>query len=237
MWKTQFFRETVRTKAYCLCVCLVGILIAANGCASKAKVDTSLITDDPCAAPCWNNIVPGISTESTVRTRLENCPFVKAGTLNYVQTEQWGIRLNMFVWKARGKLYNRVYLRDGRVLRIEIALDYDLTLGDIVDKYGPPDTIYVARHPVHQSWYSIICDYFSVGLTIDGHMRVAPEDVNNGMVLLSRNAKITSVTYYSSSMSLQDVLGQVFLLPPDQIDRLTTTRQKWQGFGYIKFIK
>ncbi len=210
------------------------------GCSSDVELDTSLVTNQPCAVPCWHNLVPGTSTGSDVRTRLESSPFVQVTTLNYDLVEQNGVQLDIFTWKARGKLYNSVYLRDDRVLRIEIALDYDLTLGDIVDRYGFPETIHIDRGQPDMSWYWITVDYFSRGLTVEGYMRIGPDDAAkfevNDTVWLSEGAKVTKAIYYEP-MSMPDVLRQVFLLSPDQIDRSLAIRQEWQGFGYVKFVK
>lgn len=120
---------------------LLVVLVLVSGCAPMPQLDTSLLTDDPCAAPCWNNITPGISDENDVHRQLEDSPFVRKGSVEHSLTEQDGIPLTTFSWQAQGKPKNWIYLRDGKVLRVRINLDYALTLDEIVEKHGPPEAV------------------------------------------------------------------------------------------------
>lgn len=212
---------------------LVSVYLMAGlftGCKAQ-PIDKSLLTGDPCAPPCWHNIVPGISDEADVRSQLESSPLVRKGTLDYSLTEEAGEQLVKFHWQSpRGKRPNVIVLRDGKVLWIEIGLDYELTLGEIVNKYGSPESIYAYAGCADFCWYSINFDYPTMGLMLQSYSLADPGDVADGTVLISEEVKITTACYFAPA-SLQKILGEVLMLPPDRVEYFMTSRQKWEGFG------
>ena len=106
----------------------------------------------------------------------------------YDLTEWEGVPLGMFYWRARGKTFSRAYLRDGTVLRVEIDLDYDLTLGETVDKYGPPESVYAYVGRAESLWQDISFDYPSIGFTVDSYSLINPEDIAGAAVFLASPA-------------------------------------------------
>jgi len=174
-----------------------------------------------------------VSDEDDVRAQLENTPFVKEGTLNYSLTEQAGVPLIMFSWRSPSDNTNRIYLRDGKVLRIEIELDYDLTLSRIVEKYGPPQSVYAFVGPTDTYWLSISFDYPAIGLTLESFSVINPAEIVDGAVVVSEDTKITRAYYYAPT-SLQDMLSEVFLFSPDWVKYHLANSQEWRGFGPVK---
>lgn len=226
-----------------LCYSLL-VLGLVSGCRTRPELDTSLLTGDPCAPPCWHNITPGVSDEDNVRSQLENSPFVKKSTLHYTLTEEAGIPLVRFSWQAPGRdyiylqngrvwqmeRYNYIYLREGKVLRIEISLHGRVRLGEIVDKYGPPESIYASVGAAEFYWYTITFNYPAIGLTLESFSLINPGDVADGTILVSEEMRITQAYYYTPT-SLQKMLSEVLLLPPDRIEYFFANRQRWEGFG------
>ena len=221
--------------------CLVPLLISLSGC-SRTALDKSLLTGEPCVAPCWHNLVPGESTEDDVRRELDNSPWVKPGTLSSGWTKYHGLSVLAFAWKDHGRgrkevlklASNRIDLRDGRVLLIEIYLDYDLSLGEVVAKYGPPEGVYALE--TRTFGCRAILDYPAKGLTFSSYSSsVDYEDVfpRKGVGVLSEDLKVASVAYYAPT-SLESALRDVFLLYPDRIERMLSDEQPWQGFGEVK---
>jgi hypothetical protein len=164
----------------------IALAIALSGCACSPEVDVSLMTGDPCAIPCWHNITPGVSDEDTVRDQLENSPFVRKGTLRHDPIEKEGAPLTMFAWRDQEGDFNRIYFRDGKVLRIEIGLDYDLTLGQVVDKYGPPEYVYTYARGSFE--YFVFFSYPTQGLEVQSYLS-APDASN---YIVSRDTGIVS---------------------------------------------
>src|SRR5690606_19306671 len=108
--------------------------------------DTSLLTDDPCAAPCWNNIIPGETSWRDAKIAIEdNTQFINVEEIKDENSE--------------AKLLNFHNSEDVPCCRIYSTLDGDLvgqvltllapgqiTLDEILEKYGDPS--YVAGSDV-----------------------------------------------------------------------------------------
>lgn len=221
--------------------CLVPLLISLSGC-SRTALDKSLLTDEPCSAPCWHNLVPGESTEADVRRELEGSPWVKANTLDSTPTIMNEIPVLIIGWEDRGRglretlrdAFNSVQVTDGKASLITIYLDYDLSLGEVVAKYGPPEGVYALE--TRSFGCKAILDYPAKGLTFSSYSpSVDYEDVfpRKGVGVLSEDLKVTSVAYYAPT-SLESALRDVFLLYPDRIERMLSDEQPWQGFGEVK---
>jgi hypothetical protein len=204
---------------------------------TEPELDTSLLTDIPCAAPCWLNINPGQSDGSDVRAQLRDSPFIRKGTLKYEMTEEAGVPVGLFYWQAKSEHYNRIILRDKIVLRMEIWVDHDWTLGETVDKYGSPENVYavlddVGEHP----YYTVVLDYPAQGLSFASwSYPVLEEDfvVEEGVGILPEDLKVT-VVYYYTPMSFEDALRDVFLYSPEAIEHTLEVAQEWEGFGRVK---
>jgi hypothetical protein len=90
---------------------------AVGGCTREEReLDDSFVTDAPCAAPCWHNITPGVSSNDDVRAQLQDSPFVQEGTLSYSAVLQRDVWLRRFLWQDRRGSYDSVYLREDVVL-------------------------------------------------------------------------------------------------------------------------
>lgn len=229
----------------CLSWLALGLI---SKCQPRPELDSSLLTGDPCTPPCWHNITPGVAEEDDVRSQLENSPFVEKGTVRYSLTEESGVPLVVFSWQARGGDYiylqngvvwqmerwNYIYLRDGKVLRIEIGLHGRVTLGEIVDKYGPPERISAFVSVADFYWYHITIDYPSQGLRLESFSLVDPKEVASGTISVTREMRITGACYYEPTSFLEKALGEAFLLPPDRVADYIAGSQEWAGFGRIK---
>jgi hypothetical protein len=218
---------------------LILLTLTTSGCTSQPELDTSLLTDDPCSAPCWHSITPGLSSEDDVRGILEGSPFVRENTLGLDLTEQRGVPLTMFSWQGQGEDLNRIYLRDGQVLRIEINLDYELTLDTVVEKYGQPDSVYAYVRCTEFFGYLVFFDYPTQGLRFSSFSYPVNRDdvvVREGIGLLSGDLIVNEVIYYAPT-SPQNMLSEVFLLPADGVEYYLTNMQEWQGFGYVRLAE
>lgn len=119
-----------------------------------------VLTEEPCAPPCWQGIAPGdiVDCRQVARQvrRLPGTIFVgcyvdtdyyDTGIVTYVVSWYWGLRDEP----------NRIRLsEDGKVYSIWLAVDFDLTVAEILQKYGWPHTytsdrssMITLRYPAH----------------------------------------------------------------------------------------
>jgi hypothetical protein len=119
------------------------ILLALTGCEEQrfptgeaaAKVDKSLLTDEPCAAPCWYGIEPGVSTRWEARRIIDGLEFVRSST---------DIGSGILYWESSlmdPGIENHIKYQDYTdiVQEIGIWLEYELPLKDLIDAKGEPD--------------------------------------------------------------------------------------------------
>jgi len=231
-----------------LTLCLFSGASLFSGCQPRVKSDVSLITHTPCAPPCWQNITPGVSSEDEVLTKLRSNPFVEISTIKYSMIGEIEPPLITISWQAPGKdyiylqngviwrmegRYNYVYLQSGKVLRIEVGLNGEITLAEIIEKYGSPESVYAQAGAADFYWYDIVFDYPVYGLRLESFSLVDPKEIKSGRIRVTEEMRITGAYYYTPAFSLEEALHDAFLLTPDQIAKYMAYSQKWQGFVTI----
>jgi hypothetical protein len=99
--------------------------------------DTSLISDEPCAAPCWRGITPGETAWSDALTIVEDDP-----TLSDPQTQQEenGVAVVAeFQQLDTGVACCQMYSEQGEVVDIMfLRTAPEVTLGDVLESKGEP---------------------------------------------------------------------------------------------------
>lgn len=105
----------------------------------KLLQDTSVITDEPCAAPCWRGITPGETKWNDALAILE-----ADETLTDLQirtnsdTGQIGAAWSV----ANGDRCCQMFTQDSETVDlIVLSTTPALTFGEIIDKYGEPEYI------------------------------------------------------------------------------------------------
>ncbi len=199
--------------------------------------DMSLRTFQPCAPPCWYNVIPGRSTAADVRRILPTLPFLIAQSIEEVPyTEE---HLTYFRWRYTDPQdeYGSIWLRDDRVISIEARPGFRLELREVIDRFGSPDRIHPVRalFPDARGYYSVGVYYLEKGVTF-GTIEL-PE--------LSPDASDYPV-------EPNFVIGVVHYLEPAELDQLLTRMRPlsitseyaqifiqqmypWQGFGTFPF--
>lgn len=213
-------------------------IISYLGCSAEPALDTSLRTRDPCAAPCWGKLMPGESSESVSQT-LESSPFVTAGSVKEEIADEGGVAVRVFTWYSRGYgrrkplryAPNRLCSRDGKVTRIEIHLDYSLTIEEVVAEYGSPTYTYAYLGIKEGVEYHITLDYPEKGLTFSSYtypasMHKVSKQVGTGLV--PGDLKITTAYYYVPT-SIEAAMADAFHYPPDVIPMILRDIQEWPG--------
>lgn len=217
--------------------CLGLLTLLLVGC-SKPVLDKSLLTNDPCAPPCWNDLVPGESTEEDVRQKLENSSWVKRGSVKAMATEESNGKPSVHItWHGRKHRYtpNRAILQDDRLVRLEICIDYKLTFEEVVEQFGPPEGIHTRVTIKDNTLYGVWLDYPSQGLTfarwvLNPRGEIFPAEERG---ILLPGFLVTEVNYYVPN-SLEGALRDSFLLPADVVEQRLQDEQAWEGFGEIK---
>jgi hypothetical protein len=98
--------------------------------------DDSLITDQPCAAPCWNNITPGVTTWNDALTILEDDV-----NLENVQTQTDDNTSAVVAefQRAGGTACCQMFSEDGELVSLVfLRLAPEVTTAELLDAQGDP---------------------------------------------------------------------------------------------------
>lgn len=140
-------KATIKRFGYWFLLVGAGVILIAlaltwlNWLRADRLADRSILTDSPCAAPCWQGIVPGTPMEVDeivqILEEVPNTSYIRADHLSE------GIAISWFwkqrPWRKTG--YNSIFLRDGVVYSMRLSVDFELTVEDILAKYGFPEAI------------------------------------------------------------------------------------------------
>ncbi len=214
---------------------LLMIPATSVGCRVSAPVDTSLLTGEPCEPPCWQGLIPGVSTEEDVNEFVRTSELVDQSTLFRGDiTRGTGEVVGVGVhWWSRADMAgvprqfgNSVSIEDGVLRRIMVFLDYEVTLADLLGRYGAP-------RKWSSSWVSLHIPDMDVELYYPNHgftawLRLPADDV-----WLRPESKIRRVRY-CRVVPLEEFLE----LGPEAgyflADELESLRD-WEGYGMVWF--
>lgn len=200
--------------------------------------DRSLLTWEPCAPPCWQNLTPGLSTEQDVMHYISNLPKMEQSRLTTYShySERCGV-VQAYRWTGgRNGAFREIVVREGRVRLIEVAPDYNLRLGAVVDRFGPPEYMSADLGLGDDgSIYIIEVYYPQQGLTFE--LRPKVQDAGE----IRPDMSIRTVSY---SMPGDDLLSYLLNWSSgcsqwEDIQKAVEAKmrfsiQRWQGFGKIE---
>jgi hypothetical protein len=161
-------RMNNRTALYAL---LILVSVWLTGCYSKNDIDTDVhenivnldigdggfLSEEPCGPPCFWNIIPGESTVDDAMAVLESKDI--GGYCRLYDNDEAGVR--------GISCYPPVDLDIGlgvdvdTVISISFGLASEITVGDVIDKYGEPDAIFVGYSGLpHDDYNTFATLYF-----------------------------------------------------------------------------
>lgn len=169
-------------------------------------VDTSLVTGEPCAPPCWQTIVPGETSMEDARAIVEAAGFV------VIENVRSGFQFANETGIACCEIGHYLGM-DGTVSESVAVILLRLApineLGEVIAIHGEPSAVYTpdpGKGP--QDQLSLVYAEARMILT------VAVESAEDPM---RPRSKVVDIAYFSGD-------------PMDQIMQLMTTRPPWQGY-------
>ena len=129
-------------------VLLLLVLIGLTACAGSKDADRSLVTQMPCAPPCWYGLELEESTKIEALDTLRSLSFVDQDRVSFHDySNHWGHDSGVILYGCKYQYKNdycggSIIIRNGKVKSIVYGLGYKLTFGEVVDLYGRPDLIF-----------------------------------------------------------------------------------------------
>lgn len=176
---------------------LLLLTLALAACAGEVNLldetklkDTSLLSGEPCEAPCWNGITPGETSYRDAEVTLKS-----AGRFKITQeVEPEGDEPGRGLLFADGDNADCCQLisSDGETVSLLwLQLAPTMTYGPVFDKYGEPE--YIAGHQVSQEQGFALIVYPDIPMVIYAFIQNPQEGA------LSVNSQILSVLYMAES--------------------------------------
>lgn len=234
MFETGSTFPRCNKKSLTLLVPLVILILTSSiGCESaldsKAQLETILQSSPSCAAPCWQNIVPGVSTERDLETAIEVSPANRFDQLRKNDLSPRGIQ---YIWDDQmTDLTSYLEVYTSTVAFISFRFRDDLTLGNALESLGKPDA-YTARLVPGEAYMLDIYLFFQTGVVIN--VRIVPY---NPPALAQ--PPICEVT-----VTEEMPVRELFLVEPGSTEALTgilsnvmanhDNPQSWPGLGNIE---
>lgn len=227
---------------------LLAVSLAVAGgsaCAVRpAPVDTSLLTGEPCEPPCWHGLTPGVSTEDEVNEFLLTSELVDRSTIfrrdvtvasgDVVgETVQWWSKADTASgWRQPRQFGNEFMLEDGLLQKhgllqcMTIFLDYEVTLEDLLERYGPPEK-FTAWYEGVEVWYIKVTLYYPRH-GFETTLIIPPDDPQ-----LRPESEVTRVWYFRAAP-----LEEFFELTRDSGYPTVSEEvlQEWHGYGPIELV-
>jgi hypothetical protein len=118
---------------------IVSLIWMLSGCRTPM---TSILTSD-CQAPCWNGIVPGVTSKEDLLHILPTISAIDPKSIDIVSPNPSSIYDNLVVSKALTGEKITIALADDKVISISISGNLNVSFGGAIEKYGEPEYILV----------------------------------------------------------------------------------------------
>lgn len=176
--------------------------------------DDSLLSGEPCAAPCWRGITPGQTSWAAALTILEDDSSIS--NIERIQPDpNLPARLVDFNDAKGGTRCCRMFSNNGEtVSSVLTLLAPTMTIGQIIDKFGEPD--YYVGEGVTDDQALISMLYADIPLIVYGF---AP-GVSSGQLSPS-----------------SEVIGAIYLTAEDMLTIITQNNlYAWRGYGPLSSL-
>lgn len=188
-----------------LLLLLLSAVLAACSTGLDPQADKSFLTDQPCAAPCWQGLELGSSTKGAALSLLPTLPFVNAASIVDKATTWPGdaaAREVSFgcVHPRSNNCGNAIFSGD-RMRWLELSVDYSLTLRMVVGKIGAPTHVDYSAGNNQGCSVTTAWPTKNIAVVLDGLSDSVCQALRMGQSIPAE-LKVTSL-YYTDAQTLQ----------------------------------
>lgn len=210
--------------------CLV-IVCLLSACTTSAPA--KVFTESTCEPPCWNEIVPGQSDSTAVRTALQNLMFIDQTSSRNQEFAESAEEYSFYRVVAQGGEL-LIYLRDDRVVWVDIrAVMTGETIADLIDRLGAPEGVFAEYDGVENVKYIVYLFYPSKGATY------AVYDRPQGSTLQDEDRIEADMILTDATFAVPDTLQAMLAdmqVKEGRIQCIQDHLQPWSGYGPIKVV-
>ncbi len=214
------------------------ILLIMVGLASCIRTTTEfpLITNTTCHPPCWQNIVPGKSTEQEVVGILNDNPIIDSNSLA-IKGEPWNSFSDVIYFKTKpNEDIGAIYFINDKVAMITISGILKFSFEQAIDNLGEPQ--YIINMPTYYGppgflkiSYEISALIPSEGIKFSYNTR---EIKGNNQSSLSPGNQISEVSFFDKN-SYEYIL-QAGMFSEGVLNAIETEQYliPWDGYGELE---
>lgn len=171
--------------------------------------DTSLVSGEPCEAPCWQGLIPGETAWGVAQDLLDTSDLYTE--VNTDRDRQTGEAWIDFAYEE-GLQCCRLYTSDGETLdTILLLLAPQIPLGDVIDRHGEPTYLSGQVETPDQAMVALV--YPEIPMVVYAFA----ENLSDAQI--SATSEVVGVSYASSAL-MDDVLA-------------TQNLYHWEGYGNL----
>lgn len=180
----------LRVLLFCILVLWVSACAPHPELRNEAYVaDDSLITDDPCAAPCWNDLTPGVTEWRTGFAAIaqDRETWTQLDRVTDPDSDQQIVNFHF----QNGPQCCRIFTRSGAFVdQILLLLAPEIRMGQLVERHGEPDYVQATDVTNDETFVSLV--YVDVPMIVYAF--------SNGIARgeLSPESEIVGVVYMSA---------------------------------------
>ena len=199
----------------------VFLLMIQSGC----TVPKSLVFNDKsCTAPCWRNIMPGVTTENELLTNLHKMPDIKTGSIHN-NGRPSDVFDDIVFFELNSKETAKAYILNNKVMQLEFDDIVNVKFQDSIQNYGNPRYI----QTIHTQGIDLFDTSHTEVASISPEKGIAygfdAEENNVGAPeAIKPDSGISWIDYFDSS-SYQKLLENGLFSP--------IYSHPWQGYGII----
>ena len=199
---------------------VAGIALALIWLCSEQAWEKNILSDFPCAPPCWQGITPGTPMEAEQVTQiLEEMPavgYISQHSLPEGTEIRWWWKSRP--WQQTETGPNSIFLVEGIVHDISLSVNSELTVEDILNKYGIPEATIYGSPPLPEEpymWMTLV--YPTRGL------QFRAEIITRNDPVIKPSTRISEILYLPPVDSTEDWLAA----------HSDINLQPWPGYGAL----
>ena len=202
---------------------------------SPSEFDPSYLNDTPCAAPCWQNITPGVTDETTALGIIQNLDFIDVESTR-LDISNGPVR--RYVFDIHGGDFLQMLSQDNLIRRIELSPDSSIPLAKMIEVLGEPEFV-IAWDDGQESYCFAATLYYLKGIMVRVFDCVnQANDIGDkygpgNTVKVYPDMLVDGLAFFEGATDLETVLLRA-LYTPIQSSRVMTEVETWIGYGYYQ---
>jgi hypothetical protein len=191
----------------------------------------STVLDDPdCSPPCWNEIVPGVTSPEEALSYLSSSPEIDQGNKEFeISRGYWSWLFTPGYSESSG----RIYFNELNVYEIALGFDRPVPINKIIEIYGDPQFVSFISGWADTKWMLFVFLYPDRGIALksfDFWFWPDRDDVRIGQA-----TKIEEIYFFEPGMLWdENTLSRIFLLDADE-STVQESLQDWHGYGRYQY--